>query len=467
MTGMGMKHLTKLGVTTVLSTILLSFIALPSLAQTDSETLQKLIQRVDQLEKSLAETKAQLAEAQKTVAELPAAQAEKVAAPPVTVKTGGGEVLTIKGFIDGTFFSQDQSFEFGNGQNAQWPSPPQSAHNRWFSGGDMRNTRLTLDFDGPKLANGWKVHSVIEGDFFGGYNGTGAFSNEQETPRLRLAYVDMQKGGTTIRLGQDWSPLFGNVPVSMSHIAFPLGYGSAGDIGWRFPGLYIYQDLTGKNASTKVQFVGGIFQGSWNGPGNNLGWQSAGSVGFRPQIEARFNFSGKFSPNAAWSAYIVGHYDSKNLAGVNGLNPGPGPKHDTLSGKAYEAGYKFDVAKFMLQGNVYYGRAIGQQFGNLTQFGDISGWGGWMQVGYNFTDRFSAFAFYGVDNPNDNDVRQWVSAGGRLKNWQSDVMFRYKIGPYALGLEWLHAQLDSYSAITSPVMTTDGNQIALSVMYSF
>ena len=38
--------------------------------------------------------------------------------------------------------------------------------------------------------------------------------------------------------------MFGETPVSLTHIAFPLGYGASGKIGWRFPGIFLYHDLT-------------------------------------------------------------------------------------------------------------------------------------------------------------------------------------------------------------------------------
>src|SRR5581483_552580 len=168
------------------------------------------------------------------------------------------EGLTFHGFIDATAFLQNQSFTFVNGQNTEWPVPPQLKTDRWFLDGDVRNTRMTLGFNGPKLENGLKLNATIEGDFFGGFNGTGAFSNAQAIPRLRLAYIDLVRGSTTIRIGQAWSPLFGVVASSYSHIAFPLGYGGTGDVGWRFPGIFVYHDV---NPSTKITL--GVFRNVW------------------------------------------------------------------------------------------------------------------------------------------------------------------------------------------------------------
>ena len=107
-------------------------------------------------------------------------------------------------------------------------------------------------------------------------------------------------------LGQAWTPLFGNVPVSLSHIAFPLGYGSAGDVGWRFPGIYMYYKFD-SNSSTHVGLDAAVFEGSWSGPGNNVNFGTAGNSG-TPQFEVRLNLNSKISEGTDFKAYVVGHY---------------------------------------------------------------------------------------------------------------------------------------------------------------
>ena len=192
------------------------------------------------------------------------------AASAQNVTVGDGETLTIKGFINVSLFAQDQKFSFGNGTNAEFPAPPEATNDPWMLDGDVRNSRLTLAWGGPKLENEWKLNGVLEMDFHGGFNGTGAFSDEQPIPRLRLAYMDLVKGKTTWRFGQAWTPLFGNVAQSYSHVAFPLGYGGGGNIGWRFPGVFMYRDTTGADAKIKTKLSAAVMSGSWNGPGDNL-----------------------------------------------------------------------------------------------------------------------------------------------------------------------------------------------------
>src|SRR5262249_19500734 len=144
------------------------------------------------------------------------------ASAQATLNIGGAGSLTIKGFFSATAFAQDQPFSFGNGQNAEYPNPPECHVDCWFGGGDIRNTRLTLVFNGPVVLGDWKVNGTLEMDFFGGNNGSGAFSGQQPLPRLRLGFIDFTNGTTTIRMGQQWAPLFGNTGVSLAHIAFPL-----------------------------------------------------------------------------------------------------------------------------------------------------------------------------------------------------------------------------------------------------
>ena len=393
----------------------------------------------------------------------PAATATSSTAPEqaIQVKLGGKETLTIKGFISATFYAQDASFDggFGNGQNAEWPTANYTSA-KWFNGGDLRNTRLIMAFDGPETADGWKMGAYVEGDFFGGFNGAGAFSQQQATPRLRLAFTDLTKGGTTVRIGQFWSPFFGEVPESLSHIAFPLGYGSAGMVGWRFPGIFLYQKLTPKTAKTQMQLDLAAMEGSWNGPATGeLNNQTFGNVGFRGQFDAKLNFSGKDGAGNAWHLYVAGHYDQKAL---NGVGNAFAAQHGqtSLDGTGAEVGGGYKIGALLIHGNVYVSKADGQNFTALTQFGNIRDTGAWLQLGYDFTKRVSGYVFYGVGIANRSDVLEWVGSTGRKRNEQSSAMLEWSLGQYQLALEWLHDQLTL--ANNTGLM---GNQIALSTRF--
>ncbi len=385
-----------------------------------------------------------------------------------TVNIGSGSTLTFKGFISATAFAQDQSFTFGNGQNAEFPVPGQCQVDCWFGGGDIRNTRLTLVFSGPKVVGDWKVGGTVEMDFFGGFGSStnSAFVDQQPVPRLRLGYIEFGNGSTTIRMGQQWSPLFGNVAVSLSHIAFPLGYGAAGDVGWRFPGIFLYQNITPKDSAVKADAAFAVMSGSWNGPACNtttncVNYLTAGNATW-PQFEARFNLGGKIGDSSTWSTYIVGHIDAKDTSGVGASTP-----DDKLVGSAVEIGAKFQFGPVMLQGNAYTGHAIGQQFAAITQFGKIQSTGGWVQAGFDFTKNWALFAFWGEDDPKNNDVATAVGNNGRVLNTMYAGMLRWRSGPLAFGLEYMYDRLTTLTPDLVTTTKTNGHQLALSGLYNF
>src|SRR5437660_1080274 len=229
-----------------------------------------------------------------------------------------------------------------------------------------------------------------------------------------------------------------------------------------FPYHHNSHPVIGLSTPTTAQIQFAAMKPSWftaPAAGNNdlNSGMTAGNASLVPQLEARLNLDGKISPTSAWGGYIVAHFDRKDLAGVN--HPDSIPSK-FLNGYAAEIGARYSTEGFSFAGNAFYGKAIGQQLGLLAQAGDIGGVGGWTQIGYNFDPHWGAYAFYGIDSPNKDDV---VSAGAtRWQNQTADGLIRYKTGPYALGVEWLHAALK-----TGPTgATTTGNQISFSLLYN-
>ncbi|GAP65700.1 hypothetical protein MBSD_n0991 [Mizugakiibacter sediminis] len=449
----------------------------PMIAGAATQTETQLQARIAQLEKELAELKAMVQQQAQSQADLQArqqaqaeaqqrAQAEAQAAaakqlPTATFSTAPGISVAFHGFVDATAFSQDKTFIFGNGQNAEFPSPGADGS---LSGIDIRNTRFWFDFKGAEFTGNWTGGGRIEADFFGGFNGTGAYSRQQPTPRLRQAYMDLvnAQSGSTVRIGQQWDLMFplDNVPASLTHVAFPLGYGT-GIIGWRFPGAVWMQDLNHGSAGTKWRLDLGAFDGNWSGPGDNTNFLTGGNVDFKPQLEARLRAQG-----ANWIAYLAGHYSQIDLRGVGGTASAPVKRN--IDSVGYEIGGVWKPGDWVFRGLLFGGKGIGQIFGALAQFGDIQETGGFVQAGYNFTPHWSAYAFYAMDKPDRNDVIAWLGNGssGRLKNRQAALSLQYAAGAYELGVEWVYDKLDSTrDGVTTT--KTDGNQFSLSAMYHF
>jgi len=382
------------------------------------------------------------------------------------VKLGEGETLTISGFVSATLFMDRSKFAaFGQGQNAEYAAQVEDTTDKTFLDGDVRNTRIRFEFAGSPVLGKWSPRAVLESDFFGAFNGVPPFGDEQPQLRIRFAYADLTNGRTTVRVGQFWSPLFGETPVSLSHLAFPIGYGASGKVGWRFPGIFLFHDLTaGKPVVVQLQLA--AFEGS--GPATAAAGDTAatrqigqGEASGLPQLEALLSFS-KRSPKLSWSAYVAGHVDWKDTSGTN--RPG-----NNLTGVAFEAGGNIVPGKASLRGNFYYGKAIGQQFGHITQFaqgnGNIRGYGAWGQVGYDFTPHWGLFLYYGIDDPDEDRFAQdnGGAALARVQNQDAAALVRFRAGRYALGLEWLRAMTQWGSV---PAGRTDADQVALSVLYT-
>ncbi len=376
--------------------------------------------------------------------------------PAQTLQLGNDVSLSLSGIISASLYLSWARFGLGEGQQANFVA---SELEDGFHGADVRSTRLTARLAGPQFSGNWRANAVVEGDLFGGFNGAGAFGDEQPIPRLRLAYAEVTNGRTTFRVGQDWSLLAGNLPTSLSHIGFVLGWGSGGYIGWRFPGLFLDQQLTSPDATTKATLRLGVLKNSWVDEAT-ADQPSAGEAG-TPQIEARLNFDGRLDPGT-WGVYLAGHWDEKDLNNVTPAGT-PEPPDNTLSSTAFEVGARVQTGAVTIQGNAYTGKAMGHQFAHIVQFGDIEGWGAWGQAGLDVTSRWSLWIYYGVDNPDDEDI---TGSNERLSSALLVPMIRFKVGPYSTGLEWMQSWVD-YRTGGGGEEERTGSMLLYSVRFDF
>lgn len=303
------------------------------------------------------------------------------------IKTSLNGVVTASGFYT------NGSFGLGNGAITMWANAIQPQNKRNQFGGDLRKTWIILKAAAYNLPDNWTALARVEVDFLGGFAGQGGFADENPVPRMRIGYVELFKNQTRIRLGQAWTPMVATFPTSVTH--FAMGYGSAGGIGFKNPGIFVYQHLSKKTSATKLRLDAAIFRGSWTGANEDPYGRDAGEIGI-PQMEV-----GLFLENRSkifkWEISTVTHYDQKQIYNQTIKT------YNALSGKALQIGTKLYYGNVSFQGSAYTGRAIGQIWGNLLQFGDIRGNGAWGQVGYMFNKRLGAWFMYGYDNPNDDD----------------------------------------------------------------
>jgi len=366
-----------------------------------------------------------------------------------------GATIELSGFLSASLFAQDRLFAPGNGQNAQHVTLEQDGPAGWWHGGDVRNTRLTLTASAPDAAGRWALGGTLELDLFGGFTAGGAFGPEQPLPRVRLAFVQGERGGTRLRLGQDWTPLAGHTPESVSHLAFPPGWGSTGVIGWRFPGLFLRHEV-GTVGGARVALQAAAFRGGWDDE-DDPARPSAGEAPVLPQLQARVDLDGELAGAVPWNVHLAGHFDRKVAPDAEAAVRVGQP-----DGRALAVGARIDPDPLTLMGGGYLGRAVGHHAAHISQFGDIRGWGAWLQGGVAFLERWSGWLFLGLDDPRDGDIENGQALGNRLAN----AMLRFDAGPAEIGLEWMHARTEWRQA-TEGSVARRGNQLILGALLSF
>lgn len=430
--------------------------------------------------------------------------------------------MAIHGFTSGSVYFQDANLGPSEGQqalfvNAQTAALRQPREDRLVFGGDVRQTRFNFSVAGPNLAafGGAVPRAVLEIDFFGGF-GSGNYGDVSLSPRMRLAYAELDwGGGNRILFGQTNDLIFTIAPASLAHIAFPYSYG-AGNIGWRRPGIFGFHTF-GEKKGLNLEFAWEVGRSQWadagnpattctvagaagatctvaNGAINGIGQNTVGvggdAYGFSlgeasglPAFEARL----MLASGAQWSLFTTGHYQKVDRSGVGGgsfvQRGGVNTDMETI---AVNAGAKATVGPLSLAATGFTGKNLAPLIGQFLQFqannvGDIHAMGGWVQAGLNFTKQLSLWGFIGAEVPNEREATDAHLV--RLRNVTTVGMLQYrdsvKVGgvssDYAIAFELVHfnTRTRTYVAATGPAAVNalsgdlEGNQYMLTGNYFF
>jgi len=422
--------------------------------------------------------------------------------------------FSFKGTVALTLFGQDTPFVTGNGVGSL-AGPAQIFSDSWHVGGDVRQSRFSLSVRGPELlgavplaaielemAGGNQIYTlpappsvVTVRDAMGNTVGMGTVpgftsspqGDESLLPRMRTAYVEFNWGAGTnvLRAGQYHNLLLAMVSASGAHPA-TLGY-LAGQLGWRAPGITFSHKFRLTPESTLDAAVQ-VNRNSWNdnalvcGPGmapptmNCLpSGVSLGEAG-TPQVEARVLLSGPLTESmwphyapTVWQLHLIGHWDRKDLSGVNGV--APAGLRDSMTTYAIEAGGKYKLGPVQLAVNGWYGQNTGNVYGNNSQIQrpdkpDVQGFGVWSQLGVSFGHGFSAWGFAGIDRPNRDQAL--LAEFTRLQNLQLAVMLAYVNGPLIATLEWLNiTTVRPMAPMSAQTVSYSGNQPSFTIAYNF
>ena len=306
-----------------------------------------------------------------------------------------------------------------------------------------RQSRLGLFIDGPKV-EGWDVRGRIEADF---YNGVNAEVDEtRTTPRLRLAYIEISKPETLIRVGEDWDVA---APLNPDTINYGiLNYG--GNLGYR----RVQARLTQRIALDAEKKYLWIVEGSINRPQGEGGGTDEGVDSGLPLLEGRtaLRFPGwtkqpiEVGLSGSWSKE---EYDSATVNAV----------HSFASWSA-NADWSVPLTEqWSWKGEFFTGRNLDQLMGGINQGVNGALWrgirdtGGWTQLSFSPTDKWTFNGGIGIDNPCDGDL----SATMRSYNHIIYANVIYKISKQLqVGLEVSDLKTDYIQQRTGEALRVQG-----------
>jgi hypothetical protein len=288
---------------------------------------------------------------------------------------------------------------------------------------DTRLTRFGIDVDAGRIGSA-DVTGKLEIDFA---NFPAGVPESRETPRIRVAYMNIDFGDWTIRMGQDWdviSPLF---PSANNELLMWF----AGNLGDRRPQMQLRYE-SGDPKDFQFSFIlsagltGAIDNGDLDaGLGTFTSSERDGFDSGHPhgQLRAGIQF-GSWVPeqtaNIGLWGYIAGLETDTEFAGDDHFTP-------------WTIGIDLTLPLFgplTWRGEVWYGQALSDVRGTIGQVinpgtGDeIQGWGGWTEFVWQVNDSFSLALGGSIDDPDNDDV----PGGGRNLNWTVYIASVYKWG---------------------------------------
>jgi hypothetical protein len=287
---------------------------------------------------------------------------------------------------------------------------------------DARLTRFGWDIDGGKICNA-AVTGKIELDFA---NFPAGVVESRETPRMRVAYVNIKFDKSYLRFGQDWdviSPLYPAVNAE----SLMWNAGNLGDrrpqaqFGWTSGDpkctAFDFKIAAGLNGAISNQDLDPTVAGISN--------ERDGIDSGYPNLEARLGVTFKSwvcdqsVTLGAWGAY----------GGLETDTEFNGEDHFTT----WLVGVDFQVplfSKLKLRGEAWMGSALSDFRGGITQSvnttlgEEIDAVGGWAELVLDVSKKLTLSVGATVDDPDDDDL----SNNNKDLNWSMYVASKYDFG---------------------------------------
>jgi hypothetical protein len=457
----------------LLSICLLLCISSPGVSQTKSDSepvdeLRKLVEaqqrlieaqqkRLELLEATMESLKrpGTAVVARQTVGTDPAAvvprvEVAKVETPPpapVTQAKPGSDItregfgLKFYGFLRADLEADSRRMSF----DSQLPffvlspaDPSQAAQRTGNLTIHPRLTRVGFDISPPPLGDGWQATGKLEMDFYnsiidrpaaGGPLPRDLVSNSRAALRIRLAYLQVNKGDFSFLAGQHWEVI---APLFPAYNADVLMW-NAGNPGDRRPQLRLgYEPKVGDGKFSLVGAVGS--SGAVDGQDLDGDGFRDGETAVAPTIQARAGYSRPLA-GQTFSIGVWGHYAEQQLNRT--FIAGRGEFDSSLAGLDFTIPIFSSLA---VRGEVWKGKGLSDVRGGVGQAinpvtGEvIEAAGGWAELTYKFNSHYTVNLGSTLDNPFARDL---TAANGRIRNRAHYIANRFSVGKgFSFGVDY-------------------------------
>jgi hypothetical protein len=345
-------------------------------------TVKDLQSQLDKLMKQVDDQKKQIETLQHKIGDIQTKQAPQAAtaAAPAEAKVNSKYKINIYGKL-----KFDAIYDTNNmGKDEFITYLPKTADGKDKTTFNVRDTRLGIAIEGPSY-NGWSTKGRFETDFYG----NAADSSSNGALRIRLAYLDFAKGDTSIRVGQDWTPIASLNPTTLDFAI--AGYN--GNLWNRVPQITVQQKFGGG-----LEGLLSIYRYRWSDDNDTFGSTAITTQIQMPWVGAKVGYSGLLldPERKAWLA--LGGAVRKGEVKDNDVTPYL---------LALELQIPFNM--FELKGEAYMGQGLGGEYfhkgGSFNTEGHaIMTSGGWAQLNVRPMKDLDLNVGYGIDDPKDSDV---------------------------------------------------------------
>jgi hypothetical protein len=325
----------------------------------------------------------------------------------------------------------------------------------------MRQSIVGLAVSSTTSGGGWTPSGLIEADFFGTRPVDTAEPQDRvlTQPRLRLAYFQLQRKAVTFVFGQDKMMLSPIDPISLSHVAAPLG-ATAGDLWAWMPQVRV--DVAHSVGGTGLLFQAGILRPQFGDPrletpppastSFDISSSGLGERTVQPFYQTRFAVMPRLHGHKA-TLGVAAHYGKEKIGVDHTLTSwavafdGDAPigSHVVARGEAFKG-----TNLIPFQGGIDQGAAV---LASPTtgapplQIQDIHAAGGWgeLTVLPTSSGRNAFYVGAGVDNPRVEDLLPGSTRAQNLFVWAS--YFRKLTDAVTVAAEWSNWQFQTVTFV--------------------